>query len=190
MMLRKISPNVWKYTCSDKSNIYLLDLEKRIVIDAGNRADRQEVEGYLGKVVDLSKVDVVIFTHLHYDHIGNFDIFRNARFYASAEEIEDYRKDPEKAVLSDDIVKRFNVKLEELPDELYGLHVIKTPGHTRGSVCIWYPAEKILFTGDTLFGRKSTGRTDLPTSAPDKLNSSILKLVAYNHKLLAAGHDY
>ncbi len=40
-------------------------------------------------------------------------------------------------------------------------HVLHTPGHTQGSLCLWIPAEKKLVAGDTLF-RDSIGRTDLP----------------------------
>lgn len=38
---------------------------------------------------------------------------------------------------------------------------IHTPGHTEGSTCIYFPAEKRLVAGDTLFAG-SIGRTDLP----------------------------
>ena len=40
-------------------------------------------------------------------------------------------------------------------------HVLHTPGHTQGSICLWIPAENKLVAGDTLF-RDSIGRTDLP----------------------------
>jgi hydroxyacylglutathione hydrolase len=39
--------------------------------------------------------------------------------------------------------------------------VLHTPGHSPGSVSLWFPADRILFTGDTLFAG-SVGRTDLP----------------------------
>lgn len=189
-MITKISGKVWKYTGSDKANVYFLDIGKKIIIDTGNRADKQEIEKLLSKVVDFDKVDIVIFTHLHYDHMGNFDLFPNAEFYASEQEIKEFKKNPSDAVLNDDIIGKFNIELKPLPAKLEGLEIINTPGHTSGSVCVWYASEKILFTGDTLFSGKATGRTDLPTSAPDKLNSSILKLVDYNAKILAPGHDY
>jgi glyoxylase-like metal-dependent hydrolase (beta-lactamase superfamily II) len=40
-------------------------------------------------------------------------------------------------------------------------HVLHTPGHTQGSLCLWIPLERKLIAGDTLF-RESIGRTDLP----------------------------
>lgn len=41
------------------------------------------------------------------------------------------------------------------------IHVLHTPGHTQGSICLWMPSESKLLAGDTLF-RDSIGRTDLP----------------------------
>lgn len=42
-----------------------------------------------------------------------------------------------------------------------GLAVLPTPGHTPGSVCLYWPDEKVLLSGDTLFCM-GYGRTDLP----------------------------
>ena len=43
----------------------------------------------------------------------------------------------------------------------YDAHVLHTPGHTQGSICLLFAPEKLLFAGDTLFAG-SIGRTDLP----------------------------
>ncbi|MBI2439864.1 MAG: MBL fold metallo-hydrolase [Lentisphaerae bacterium] len=53
--------------------------------------------------------------------------------------------------------------------------VIGTPGHTPGSVCFYFPDERLLFSGDTLF-QGSVGRTDLPGGDDDKLRDSLRKL--------------
>lgn len=57
------------------------------------------------------------------------------------------------------------------------LTVIHTPGHSIGSVCFYYPDEKLLFTGDTLF-RGTIGNLSFPTSAPEQMRSSLKKLTA------------
>lgn len=189
-MITKLLPNLWKFTGSDKSNSYYLDVGEKIIIDCGNRADRQEYIGFFGKVVDFNAVHKVIFTHLHYDHIGNFDLFKNAKLFASAEEIAELDNNRAKTIMDENMAEKFKGKLYPLPSEIAGLEVIKTPGHTKGSICLWYKQEKVLFTGDTIFGKKMLGRTDLPTSAPEMMNSSILKLVGYNYKILACGHEY
>jgi len=58
-------------------------------------------------------------------------------------------------------------------------NAIHTPGHTEGSTCIFFPQEKTLIAGDTLFAG-SIGRTDLPGGSFDKiihsLHGSILAL--------------
>ncbi|MBN1922997.1 MAG: MBL fold metallo-hydrolase [Anaerolineae bacterium] len=57
------------------------------------------------------------------------------------------------------------------------LQVYHTPGHTPGSVCIYCPEERALFTGDTLFAG-SVGRTDLPGGNARQLTASLLRLLA------------
>ena len=41
------------------------------------------------------------------------------------------------------------------------MKTLLTPGHTVGGGCFYFPEEKIVFTGDTLF-RESIGRSDFP----------------------------
>ena len=53
--------------------------------------------------------------------------------------------------------------------------VMETPGHTPGSVCLFFPKDKVLFTGDTLFA-DGVGRTDLSYSSPSGLQKSLKKL--------------
>jgi glyoxylase-like metal-dependent hydrolase (beta-lactamase superfamily II) len=50
--------------------------------------------------------------------------------------------------------------------------VLHTPGHSRGSTCLWFPSEQVVFTGDTLF-LGSVGRTDLPGGDFEALARSI-----------------
>ncbi len=50
--------------------------------------------------------------------------------------------------------------------------VMHTPGHTEGSICLYFPAEQKLIAGDTLFAG-SIGRTDLPGGSFDKIMDSL-----------------
>ncbi len=61
-------------------------------------------------------------------------------------------------------------------------NVIHTPGHTEGSVCLYFPAEKKLIAGDTLFAG-SIGRTDLPGGSFEKIINSL------HEKVLALPDD-
>lgn len=57
--------------------------------------------------------------------------------------------------------------------------VMHTPGHTEGSICLYFPQQKRLVAGDTLFAG-SIGRTDLPGGSYEKiirsLHNEVLKL--------------
>jgi glyoxylase-like metal-dependent hydrolase (beta-lactamase superfamily II) len=53
-----------------------------------------------------------------------------------------------------------------------GLIVLETPGHTKGSVCLYSEKDALLFSGDTLFFM-GVGRTDLPGSSEKSLLDSI-----------------
>jgi hydroxyacylglutathione hydrolase len=57
-------------------------------------------------------------------------------------------------------------------------HILHTPGHTQGSVCLYLPEQGLLLAGDTLFAG-SVGRTDLPGGDTATLLRSI------HQKLLA-----
>jgi len=50
--------------------------------------------------------------------------------------------------------------------------VIHTPGHTEGSICLYFPEQKTLIAGDTLFAG-SIGRTDLPGGSFEKIIRSL-----------------
>ena len=55
-------------------------------------------------------------------------------------------------------------------------NVFHTPGHTEGSICLYFPQEKKLIAGDTLFAG-SIGRTDLPGGDTQKIMRSLHNIV-------------
>jgi hydroxyacylglutathione hydrolase len=68
-------------------------------------------------------------------------------------------------------------------------NVVHTPGHTEGSICLYFPNEKKVIAGDTLFAG-SIGRTDLPGGSFDKIIRSLHTqvLALPDETLVVPGH--
>ena len=62
--------------------------------------------------------------------------------------------------------------IETITNNLSPITIIDTPGHTPGSVCLYWPEEKTLLSGDTLF-QMGYGRTDLPGGNMSQLITSL-----------------
>ncbi len=67
--------------------------------------------------------------------------------------------------------------------------VLHTPGHTEGSVCLYFPEHSRLIAGDTLFAG-SIGRTDLPGGSLEKILRSLHQrvLALPDDTLVVPGH--
>ena len=80
---------------------------------------------------------------------------------------------------------------DELPVSVEGINgvTLHTPGHTPGSICLYFPSESLLLSGDTLFAG-SVGRSDLPGGDGAALIRSIQErlLVLPDPTLVIPGH--
>ena len=72
--------------------------------------------------------------------------------------------------------ERFEIEEFRGQNSEFRFQIIHTPGHTQGSVCLYFPEERKLFSGDTLF-RCGYGRTDLPGGNYGQLISSLEQLM-------------
>ena len=63
----------------------------------------------------------------------------------------------------------------ELGDKAFGFKVLRTPGHSKGSVCFYSEDEGILFSGDTLF-KAGFGRMDLAGGSASEMRRSLFEL--------------
>lgn len=59
-----------------------------------------------------------------------------------------------------------------LKSQMSNFELLETPGHTPGSICLYWPEEKVLLSGDTLF-QMGYGRTDLPGGNMGQLIASL-----------------
>lgn len=101
---------------------------------------------------DLGSIELVINTHLHFDHCGGNHLFTGRPIYVQRQELEDARS-------QDDYTIREWVDapgLEYVPVDgalelLPGLRLVPAPGHTRGSqVVVVETAEgPVVVGGDT-----------------------------------------
>jgi glyoxylase-like metal-dependent hydrolase (beta-lactamase superfamily II) len=62
-----------------------------------------------------------------------------------------------------------------------------TPGHSPGSICLYWPAKKALFTGDVVFNQ-GIGRTDLPGGSGEQLKNSIQRISRLDVEYILTGH--
>ena len=140
-----------------QTNCYIIHEESSkscCVIDPGYEPDT-----VLDKVDVLGlTVEAILLTHGHFDHVGGVkDIAAETgcRVYLCP---EDLTMPP---MFTAGKLYYTHTYGEGDTLHLAGLtiHVIHTPGHTPGSVCLM--VEDTIFSGDTLFAG-SCGRTDLP----------------------------
>ena len=66
-------------------------------------------------------------------------------------------------------------KILNLQSSMSNFELLETPGHTPGSICLYWSEEKTLLAGDTLF-RMGYGRTDLPGGDMRQLIASLERL--------------
>jgi glyoxylase-like metal-dependent hydrolase (beta-lactamase superfamily II) len=148
-----------------------------IVIDPGDNVDRV--------LLTLARLGLtlkqILITHGHIDHVGGAMKLKQA----TGAPILMNSRDLEQLGLLDEMAKWIGVSspgpvtIDASLDHGAKIHLgetqasaIHTPGHTEGSTCIYFPAEKTLLAGDTLFAG-SIGRTDLPGGNPQKIIDSI-----------------
>jgi len=148
-----------------------------MVIDPGD--DIADVLSLIAK--HNLQVKQIIITHAHIDQVGGAmklraatgaPILLNQNDYALLRMLDVQAAwlgmaDPGKVEIDLSIGQANTVKAGSL-----GADVIHTPGHTEGSVCLYFPLEKKLIAGDTLFAG-SIGRTDLPGGSFDKIIRSL-----------------
>ena len=164
-----------------QTNTYIVhakDAKSCCIIDPG-----YDAKVILSKVAALAlRVDAVLLTHGHFDHVGAVEEIVKATGCALWMNEGDWSQFPNPVTsyfypLANCDFTEVNFCEEQEVIHGGGLDFVTlaTPGHTHGSVC--FQCENALFTGDTLF-EGSCGRTDLPGGDGKLLRQSLKRLAA------------
>jgi len=186
---------IWRGVFENNCNTFYLGEPLNMLIDPGlakyvdmHFADMQK-DG-----IDTKAIDYVVATHSHPDHFEGCAMFMG--------------KGPQVVMHKDEIAFlhevgpqffamfgmqfpqfTFDIVLEEghwkIGNEV--LQVYKTPGHSPGSMCLYWASKKVLVCGDLIF-KESVGRTDFPGGDGTLLKESIQRMKELDVEYLLPGH--
>lgn len=166
-----------------QENTYVVfnQAKKAFILDPGcnSKQEQHQIAAYIEQ--NQLSIEAVINTHCHIDHIlGNFWACKTykAPLLAHALELENLRMAP---MVSQMYGIQYETSVEPsaflepqnaffLGDDAF--EILFTPGHSAGSISLYYPQAGVAFVGDALFAG-SIGRTDLPGGDYQTLIKSI-----------------
>jgi len=142
-------------------------------------------------------IDIVINTHLHFDHCGNNASFPSAKFYVQGDELR-YAYAPDRFQKAAYIREFFDVPIEYVP--LHGKYrvtddviIVRTPGHSIGhqSVIIRKDERNYVYCGDVAPLRENLEKRNIPgvLYRADQALKSIDKLRSIKNAIYIYSHD-
>ncbi|NLX48881.1 MAG: MBL fold metallo-hydrolase [Methanospirillum sp.] len=158
-----------------------------VLVDAG--VTPMAVEPY------RDEIEVIVLTHGHYDHTAHV---RECAVLCDAE-VAIHAEDA--GTLADDhrsLSLHFGARSPGIVpdlllgdgDEIGGLRVLHTPGHTPGSCCLLDEGTADLLAGDTVFSDGCFGRYDFAGGSREALTRSLDRLAALEVRGLYPGHGF
>ncbi|MFH1662973.1 MAG: MBL fold metallo-hydrolase [Chloroflexota bacterium] len=194
------------------TNIFLIVEDKITIIDAGFRGSAKRIAmaiNNLGR--SMEEVSLIIITHNHLDHIGGLPGLREMTSAKVAVHRADLSYSEEglpysgflKLLLKIPGVSFFWPLIYAKPDDvdiqleggevfspLGGMEVIHTPGHTPGSVSLFFPQTKLLIVGDLFGGGHGDFWLTPKTVSSDvsQARESVKRLAQLDFDILCCGH--
>ena len=168
---------------TDFVNAYVLVRGKEVAIVDTGLPNNGEKFGEVIKTAGLGwdAVGHVILTHYHRDHLGSMGAVLTAapksRVYAGAADISQ-------------IPSPRPIKAVGDGDDVFGLQIIATPGHTPGHICVFDPVGSLLVLGDAIVNVNDTltGANPRYTADMEQANQSVKKLAALRFEKAVFGH--
>jgi len=152
------------------------------IVDTGSRGSEGDIEDSLrGIGLGWDAVDHVIVTHLHPDHQGSLGAVLErapeATAYAGEADISGIDSPRPLTSVGDG-------------NDVFGLQIVETPGHTAGHIAVLDPVGSVLVAGDALNTASGAVAGSDPRYTADALaaDASVQKLAALEFDVLLPGH--
>jgi len=180
------------------ANCYLicnLKTQEAVIIDPGGDPDFISQ-----KLIDMDLSPVaIVATHGHFDHVlGAFALQINYKIPFLMSKKDEFLLNRQESTVSHFLGYKYDPPAEitkDLKDEKrfslasFEIEIIKTPGHTPGSISLYIKAAETVLVGDLLFKDGAVGRIDFGYSNQSKLTSSINKILSLPiHTKIYSGH--
>ncbi len=188
------------------ANIYLIEDRNFVLVDTGTGAfSQRQVEDIRtiikvpGRGQEPQKLTAIILTHYHHDHSGGAAAMQAAfgcPLFVHEAELEAIRKgDPKETGASMFFSQQTPVPAAQALDlgrpletGTAAFRILETPGHSKGSICLYEPGSKSLISGDTVFPGGGVGRWDLAGGNRKELEASIGMLTKLDVSDIYSGH--
>lgn len=180
------------------------------LIDAGVGMDTQQIlDNVVAEGLSIYNIRKILLTHAHADHSGGcyeLKSFLDLSVMMASEEA-DFLREADEEELGLAFARQagwypcdyhlqpcqVDAELEDGQKLIIGdlqVTAIKTPGHSRGSMCYLLKgkARTYLFTGDTVFLRGLISLLNAPGSSLQDYNQGIRKLAGLSVDALLPGH--
>jgi hydroxyacylglutathione hydrolase len=194
-LLENLYVFLWNDQRENNCNSILIDGKIPLLIDPGHLhrvtylLDRVESSG-----LDPADIKAVICTHGHPDHFEGTLAFkdRDAKIGISRQEerfIEDVGRPMylQQGLSMPEFKVDFYLTEGTLTIGKHEFEVLLTPGHSPGSICLYWPRHKVLIAGDLVF-LQSVGRTDFPGGDSKLLMQSIERISKLRVEYIVSGH--
>ncbi|MEM1575287.1 MAG: MBL fold metallo-hydrolase [Candidatus Methanomethylicia archaeon] len=182
-------------------NITLVESNKLILYDTGHFSDRKNlIQEFKKRRISPENIEIVVLSHLHFDHCLNIDLFKNAEIILDEKELE-YALSNKPEKIKDFFIPKFlipiikrrgftNVKENlEIANKVY---VLKTPGHTPGLISLFVKdgRKKFAIVSDAIKNAWEfmKGKPEQIFGKDEEAKESVKKIKKLN-SIIIPGHD-